>query len=231
MNRTTRRLKEIPRYGWLIAIGLFLMDTTSYYFGTLFSRLFGTTSWQIAPKIPIIDDNIPFVAVMVIPYLLSFAFWVMGSAIVSLTDKKNYTDYIVSLCLSYTIGFLFFALIPTYIDRAAEGALARAEGPGFLAFWLRVTYNSDGGRYGFNLFPSFHCMLSVFCYLGIRKRPEISKGIRIYTLIATIIICLSTVCIKQHYILDVVGGAGLAIACFAAVRKFNLSSKILKSKT
>lgn len=230
MERTTKSLKDIPRYGWLIAIGLFVMDTASYYFGTLFSRLLGTISWQIAPKIPVIDDNIPFIAILVIPYLLSYAFWVVGAAFVSLTDKKNYTDFIVSMCLAYTIGFLFFALMPTYIDRLAEGALSRAEGPGLLPFLLRMTYNSDGGRYGFNLFPSFHCMISVFCYLGIRKRTEVSKGIRIYTLVSTIVICLSTVCIKQHYILDVFGGIGLAIACFAAVKKFNLSAKILKTK-
>ena len=229
MSKVFRRLKEIPRYGWLIAIGLFLMDTTSYYFGTLFSRLLGTTSWQIAPKIPFIDDNIPFIAILVIPYLLSYAFWVLGSAIVSLTDKKNYTDYIVSMSMAYFIGFLFFAFLPTYIDRLAEGALARSEGSGFLPFCLRVTYSADGGRYGFNLFPSFHCMISVFCYLGIRKRKEISKGTKIYTLVMVIVICLSTVCIKQHYFLDVIGGVALAIGCFAATKKFNLSSKILKT--
>ena len=230
MKRIFDKLKQIPRYGWIIAVVLFILDTTSYYFGTLFSRLFGTISWQIAPKIPFIDDKIPFIAIFVIPYLLSYAFWVMGSAIVSLTEKKNYVDYIVSMSIAYFIGFLFFFLMPTYLDRVAEGILEYAERPGFLGFLLRLTYYNDGVQFGFNLFPSFHCMISVFCYLGVRKREEISKGTRIYTLVSTIIICISTVCIKQHYFVDVVGGVLLAIICFTAVKRSNISLKILKTK-
>ena len=230
MKRIIDRLKQIPRYGWIIAVVLFLLDTTSYYFGTLFSRLLGTISWQIAPKIPFIDDRIPFIAILVIPYLLSYPIWVLGSAIVSLTEKKNYVDYIISMSLAYFIGFLFFFLMPTYMDRLTEGVLQRAERPGFLGYCLHLTYYNDGGRYGFNLFPSFHCMISVFCYLGVRKRKEISKGTRIYTLVMAILICLSTVCIKQHYFIDVVGGVLVAIICFAVVKKSNISLRFIKAK-
>ncbi len=37
----------------------------------------------------------------------------------------------------------------------------------------------------------------------------------------TILICLSTVLIKQHYVVDVFGGLLIPIVCYAAVRKID----------
>ena len=48
----------------------------------------------------------------------------------------------------------------------------------------------------FNLFPSYHCLISTYCYLGVRKQPEISRGFRIYSLVMAALIGLSTLLTK-----------------------------------
>ena len=95
---------------------------------------------------------------------------------------------------------------------------------------LSLQKGADGGDLAFNLFPSYHCLISLYCYLGIRKREEVSKGVRIYSLVMTILICLSTVFTKQHYVLDILGGLGISIVCYAVVQKLDPGSRILKQK-
>ena len=224
MKRFVRSLREIPKYGWILSVVCFGLDMAAYYFGTLFNRLLGTNAWQFAPKIPCIDDRIPIIGIFMVPYLLSYALWILGFALVSLTGRKRFMNFIAGLSLSYFIGFLFFVFMPTYMDRAMEGFIEYTKRTDFNGFLFRLVYANDGGDFGFNLFPSFHCMISVFCYLGIRKQETVSRGIRIFTLVSTVTICLSTVFVKQHYIIDVVGGVLLAIVCHEAAQKYNLSS-------
>ncbi|MBQ5365142.1 MAG: phosphatase PAP2 family protein, partial [Spirochaetales bacterium] len=116
-----------------------------------------------------------------------------------------------------------------YIDRVAEGAIAAAESPGITNFVLKSAYIFDGWERGWNLFPSFHCMNSVFVYLGMRKRPEIRKSTQITWLVIAILICASTVLTKQHYIIDVVGGVALPIICHVIVQKLDPGEKLVRS--
>ena len=123
------------------------------------------------------------------------------------------------------MGFLFFIFMPTYIDRAAEGVYKYSEQPGVIGWMIRFVYSNDGvGDRGYNLFPSYHCLISMCCYLGVRKRPEISKGYKVYSFIMTILICMSTVFIKQHYFLDIVGGLAVPAICFAVIYKIDPAS-------
>ena len=45
----------------------------------------------------------------------------------------------------------------------------------------------------------------------------------------TILICMSTVFTKQHYFLDIVGGLGISVICYAVVQKLDPAGRILKS--
>ncbi|MBR6349947.1 MAG: hypothetical protein IKR67_05295, partial [Lachnospiraceae bacterium] len=69
-----------------------------------------------------------------------------------------------------------------------------------------------------------------YCYLGVRKQPEISKGFRIYSLVMTILICLSTVFTKQHYFIDIFGGLAISIICYLVVGKLDPGGKIMAKK-
>ena len=230
MKNLRETIRKIPRYGWIAAPAIFFFNYALYVAGPLLAKLLGTESWAFAPKIPCIDDFFQLIPASVIIYVVSYAVWVIGILAVSLTDKRNFINYVVGLEASVLIGFLLFVFMPTTMDRVAEGVLQKVQEPGVFNWMMKFIYMCDGGEQGRALFPSFHCLMSIYCYLGIRKQDEISKGFKIYTLVMTILICLSTVYSKQHYFVDIIGGLGIPIICYAIVSKLDPATRYFKDK-
>lgn len=227
MKQFLEKIRRIPRWGYVFGIVYFALQYGMYRLGDLLSRVLGTISYAFPCKIPFLDDRIPIVPVFAVIYLFSYVFWICGPIAVSLTGKKHFKNYILGLSLAYVIGFLFFVFLPTYMDREAEHLMEAASQPGVFPALLRVIYGADGGRYAFNLFPSYHCLISAYCYLGVRGREEISKGFRAYSLIMTVLICLSTVFTKQHYVVDIPGGIGIAVGCYLLMKKLDPGKELI----
>ena len=225
MKRLIDRLKTIPKWGWAAGLFYFGLQYGLYRLANWLSVRLGTISWAFEPKIPVIDDLIPVVPVFVVIYVYSYIFWICGPVAASLTEKRNFINYIIGLSLAYLIGFLIFLLAPTYMDRAKEGLMEIAKRPGFFNRWLGIVYAADGSDLAFNLFPSYHCLISVYCYLGVRKQETISRGFRVYSLVMTILISMSTVLTKQHYIIDVAGGIGISLICYWLISKLDPGSR------
>jgi membrane-associated phospholipid phosphatase len=221
MNRLWEKIKKIPTYGWILAFVYFGLQYGMYRLGDYLSRVIGTIDRAWECKVPFIDDKIPLIPIFVVIYLFSYVFWICGPLAVSLTKKAHFKNYIIGLSMAYVAGFLFFVFLPTYMDRAKEGLMGFAGKPGLLNALLATVYGADGGTKAFNLFPSYHCLISIYCYLGVRKQPEISKGFKIYSLVMAILISLSTVFTKQHYFLDVPGGIGISLICYWIVNKWD----------
>ena len=225
MKRFWETVKSIPRWGWIVGFVYFGLQYGMYRLGELLSRVLGTVSYAFPCKIPVLDDLFPLVPAFAVIYLSSYFFWICGPIAVSLTKKRNFVNYICGLSLSYLIGFLFFVFLPTYMDRTAEGLMEAAKQPGIFNAMLATIYAADGSEYAFNLFPSYHCLISLYCYLGVRKQPEISKGFQVYSLVMVVLICLSTLFTKQHYIIDMVGGLGISLACYALMHRLDPGRK------
>ena len=221
MRRLRERIKAVPWWGWVFGIVYFVLQYSIYRLGELLSRVLGTVSYAFECKIPWLDDLFPLVPIFAVIYLFSYVFWIFGPVAVSLTKRRNFINYIVGLSLAYLVGFLFFVFLPTCMDRVKEGLIVAAEGPGFSHMLLRTIYGADGGNIAFNLFPSYHCLISAYCYLGVRGQPEISRGFRGYSLVMAALISLSTLFTKQHYIIDVFGGVGIAVACWALMNRLD----------
>ena len=230
MKKLRSLLRAIPKWGWLLGLFYFGLQYGMYRLADWLTRITGTIAWAYVPKIPFIDDRIPVISVFVVFYLFSYVFWICGPIAVSLTKRENVINYVIGLSAAYLIGFLIFFFSPTYMDRVAEGLMDLADRPGLFNQLLGVVYRSDGSDYGFNLFPSYHCLISSYCYLGVRKQPEISKGFRVYSLVMTVLICLSTVFTKQHYFIDIIGGLTISILCYIIVKKRNPAARILAKK-
>ena len=219
------RIKAVPRWGWVFGFVYFALQYGMYRLGDALSRVLGTIAWAYECKIPAIDDLIPIVPAFAVIYLFSYVFWICGPIAVSLTKRRNFINYIIGLSLAYFIGFLCFVFMPTYMDRTKEGIMAVSQQPGFFNRMLDMIYSADGSDLAFNLLPSYHCMISLYCYLGVRGQPEISRGFRAYSLIMTLLISLSTVLTKQHYFIDIIGGWAISIACYALVNRLDPGSK------
>lgn len=217
---------KIDKFGWMSGLGLFAFEGIIYKGTELLSALIGTGGNAWCPKIPAIDDKIGLAPIFVLIYVFSFFFWICGPAVASLTGIRNHHNYMIGLAISYIIGGIVFTFFPTHMDRVAEGLMDVYDRKDFFSWILSIVYFFDGKEIATSLFPSFHCVSSVYCYLGIRKQPEITKGFKVYTFIMAVLICLSTLFVKQHYFLDVVSGILLPIIVYLVVEKINPGKRI-----
>ena len=83
--------------------------------------------------------------------------------------------------------------------------LARPEitGTGIWDQMLNLVYTVDPSA---NLFPSIHCLVSWFCYVGIRGQKKVPLWYQRFSCVFAVLVCISTQVTKQHYIIDLIGG-------------------------
>ena len=220
----TKRENRVKLYGVIIGIVSALAQHGIYLLGHLLAELIGNEPFL--PKIPLIDDLIPVVPVFIIPYIWSYLYWAMAPMAASKCKKDHFLDYLAAYLLACLAGMLVLAAAPTYMDRVAEGLyLPRS---GFFAQLMRFWYSLDGSEIAYNLFPSFHCLNSTISYLAVCGRREVPLWYRIYSLVLTLLIFAATVFVKQHYVIDILGGAIIAVAAFLLCKKYHAGRIFLK---
>ena len=223
MKKTSKKFgglfRGIREYAILIGILYLILQHCFYLAGHHLSSKIGLTA-PFLPKVAL-DDKIPLVSAFIIPYVWSYIYWAMGPMAVSKCEKEHFADYMAANLVSCVTGMLALALFPTYMDRVSEGIYTLPEHPTFLDDLRLFWYSLDGSEIGYNLLPSFHCINSTLCYLGVAGRKEIPAGYRGYSLVTTLLIYASTVFVKQHFVLDVVTGIALGAASFFVCKKFH----------
>ena len=215
---TEKKSNRIKGYAICIGITYLILQHSLYLVGHYLALLFGFTPFL--PKIPL-DDKIPIVSAFIIPYIWSYAFWAMGPMAVSRCDKEHFADYMAANLVACLAGVLALAFFPTYMDRVAEGLYIVPENPTLLDRLRMFWYSLDGSEMAYNLLPSFHCINSTLCYLGVAGRKEIPVWFRVYSLVTAILIYASTVYVKQHYFLDIVTGVALALVVYFICKRFH----------
>lgn len=166
------------------------------------------------------DDKIPVVPAFTVIYILSFVFWFVGPIVAAKADKRYFFNYVMSAVIGIAVGGIFYLAIPTTNIRP------EITGTDVFSKLLKFIYDMDGGARPTNLFPSYHCMLSIYCYLGVMNRKEVHIGYRIGCLIMAILVCISTQVLKQHYIVDFILGLALCLLTFFLCEKFNWGKPI-----
>lgn len=167
-----------------------------------------------------LDRRIPFVPVFVVPYILWYVYVPLPLLYMSLTDKRRFARQAAALFPGILLCLGIFILWPSRVDLRPE---LSGEGGLFTAL-CRIIYAHDKPL---NVFPSMHCFEALTVHLttfsgGLGKRhPALRAG----SGVLAALICLSTVFIKQHSVLDGLAGCALAVVCSA------LSGKLLSQKS
>ena len=206
-------------YKYLIGYGILLFSMCNYALSSYLASLRPELLFE--PKIAFIDDKIPFIPAMVIVYIYSLFFWIYGEFVIIRQEDRYFKKATILLFINTIITITFLYAMPTCIYRADYGYLEYANSKGFINGLLHLIYYNDGGNIGYSLFPSFHCSTSICCYLGVKDNPELSKKYKVFALISTLLICLSTVTIKQHYIIDVAGGLLIPCVVYSVINRLS----------
>ena len=160
-----------------------------------------------------VDRSIPFVPEFLVIYFGCYVFWAVNYILIARQDRLSVYQFFTGDFISRCVCLVSFLAFPTTNTRpliTGSGLWNQA------ALWL---YSIDAAD---NLFPSIHCLVSWFCYLGIRGRKEIPRWYQSVSMVIAILVFASTLLTKQHVIVDVAGGILLAEFCFFIGRKTDL---------
>ncbi|MDF2541930.1 MAG: putative rane protein [Herbinix sp.] len=188
----------------------------SYFFIYLlwFTYLERTVTTNFIPIYIKLDDLVPFNELFVIPYFLWFIYIFITVAYFFLTNKQDFYKCCSFLFIGMTICLVIYTIWPNgHYLRADLDSLGRDN----------ILIDAMRGLYGFdtatNVFPSIHVFNSIGAFIAIHKSERLMKlkWLQISALILTILICLSTVFLKQHSVLDIFGGIILSIVMYCVV--------------
>jgi len=188
----------------------------SYFFIYLiwFTYLERTVTTKFTPIHSGLDDMIPFHEVFIIPYFLWFIYIAVTIVYFLLTSKQDFFKCCANLFIGMTICLFIYTLWPNgHYLRVDLNSLGRSN---IFINMLSSIYSIDTAT---NVFPSIHVFNSVGAFIAINKCERLRhiKWLQAFTLILTILICMSTVFLKQHSIMDVFGALILNLFLYLIV--------------
>ncbi|MEK6933200.1 MAG: phosphatase PAP2 family protein [Nanoarchaeota archaeon] len=149
------------------------------------------------------DSEIPFLSFMVIFYILLFPLILIPFFIV-----KNHKKIILQYVIITMISCWIFLALPSSIIRPDLNE------NNFFEKTLSYLYSVDKP---YNLFPSLHASLLALAFIFIFNQ---NKKLSYNLLPLFILSFVSTLFVKQHYILDLVAGLLLAFITIKVAEKF-----------
>jgi len=163
-----------------------------------------------------LDSQIPLVPIWTIPYLLSLIWWAGCFIWAALAMPSGlYRAWVASTISTMLIAYAFYILYPTYVVRPVVGA------SGWQSDLLRQLYANDRA---YNAFPSGHTYISLLIlFYWWTWKPRL----RWLWLAIALVILLSTLFTRQHYLIDLLGGLLWAVMGFLFGRWW--SQRFIKS--
>jgi len=141
----------------------------------------------------VIDQFIPFNEFFIVPYLLWFIYIPIVGIYLYRKSYDLFFDYVIILLIGMLISLAICTIIPNGTDFRPE-----LNNENVFQKIVSYLYRTDTNT---NVFPSIHVYNSIVANKFIIKENE-SKIIKLISFTLCILICLSTVFLKQHSLLD-----------------------------
>jgi len=147
-----------------------------------------------------LDRYIPFTPIFVIPYLIWFLYIAFGCLYTGLKSKENFYKLLIFLCAGMSTAYILYMIFPN-----AQGFRPVVTNNDIFSILVRFIYATDTPT---NVCPSVHVINGFAVDAALRHtKPFCSKRIfRYLSFTLFILICISTVFIKQHSVFDVYCG-------------------------
>ncbi len=148
-----------------------------------------------------IDQRIPYLSWFVIPYAIWMPLLYLSFIYLGITNKSLYWRTIITYNAAVMVANIIFIFYPTHMPRP------EISGNDIFTSLVQFIYNNDEPV---NCFPSIHCLTSYLVIITLNRHKLLSAGLRLTLVIIFWSIIASTVFIKQHALIDVIGGIALA---------------------
>lgn len=140
-----------------------------------------------------LDKKIPFISIFIYPYIYWYIYIFIGTIFILLKDRRKYIRTLLAIYIGMCICYIVYYLYAVQIDRPV------VVNKGLSNILVNMIYKGDKPV---NCFPSLHVLNTYFIMRYTKK--EYGKRWYIYTQIIGILIIISTLFIKQHFIVDVI---------------------------
>lgn len=159
-----------------------------------------------------LDDLIPFNEYFIIPYLLWFAYIAVTILYFFFKNKQDY----YRLCIYLFTGMTISLLICTVFPNGTDLRMAVDPDKNICTKLISILHSADTST---NIFPSIHVFNSVGVHIAIIRSQAFQKNhiIRTGSFILMVTICMATVALKQHSIVDVFGACLMAYVLYPSV--------------
>ena len=153
-----------------------------------------------------LDALIPFCEWFVLPYCLWYPLLIAVGLWLLNRDREGFRRYMDHLAVTFLTSALLWLILPNGQD--LRPLFLPRDNPAIRA--VELLYSIDTST---NVLPSVHVVGSICAAAAVRHSPALSSR-RFLPLVAcflAVLICLSTLFIKQHALLDVLAGLVLAL--------------------
>lgn len=162
-----------------------------------------------------IDGMIPVLPWTILIYWGGTLFWSFNYYLGAKNRRAGYSSMSAAHVIGEICCFFAFISLPTTMTRP------EITGVSLCNQLLRLTYRYDHAD---NLLPSIHCFTSWLCWIETRKNPMVPQWYRWTSLCIAIAICISTLTVKQHILVDVLAGILLAEG------SYSFAERIIRAK-
>lgn len=156
-----------------------------------------------------IDTHIPFLEIFIIPYLIWFGYVAVPMVYFCFKSRRDFVRTGLFLCLGMTICLIIYTVFPHGIKLRPDSFPRN----NIFTDLVRFIYSMDTST---NVCPSIHCLNSIGIHMGIVKSEKLSKNKKLClsSRILMVLICMSTVFVKQHSIVDVCAAVVLSVPLY-----------------
>ncbi|MCX7746363.1 MAG: phosphatase PAP2 family protein [Clostridia bacterium] len=184
-------MKEFKKY--LIPLSFMLsIPIVNIFYGIL-----NNADRGVSNLVTRLDDSIPFIKVFVIPYMFWYPFMILTMVYFCVKDRKTYVRSLISINISLIVCYVIFYFYQTTVPRP------ELLGNDFLTRFVGLVYGSDKP---YNCFPSIHVLTCYIMMIAVTKSTIRNLWIKLLVYSISAVIIISTLYIKQHVVLDVIGG-------------------------
>ena len=153
-----------------------------------------------------LDDLIPFCKYAILPYFAWFA-WIPFTLFYLLwkAPREDFWRLCLPLFGGMTIALACYVILPTGLDLRPY----YVPGTDLFARAVRTLYRTDTPT---NVCPSIHVFVSVTLAIAMARSPAMARHQRLRAALMILcgLICLATMFLKQHSVIDVVCGGALS---------------------
>lgn len=159
-----------------------------------------------------LDNHIPFCEYFIIPYLLWFLYIAVFFLYFFFANKQSYYKFCIFLFTGMTISML----ICTFFPNGTDLRIPVDSSKNLCSRLVAMIHAADTPA---NVFPSVHAFNSLGVHFSIINNQTLQEKVwlRRLSFLLMVAICLSTVVLKQHSVMDVAGAVILAYVIYPFV--------------